>query len=96
MKSQPSYVESLTRPEADYPEHEKLHRVKQESQAQGQFLEWLDSEGYILCQFEGLHNEWIPVRITAEKLLARYHRIDLEKLESEKRAMLEELRKANT
>jgi hypothetical protein len=29
----------------DYPEHEKLHAVKDRSQAIGEFLEWYQSEG---------------------------------------------------
>ena len=66
-----------------YPEHEKLKKVQDESQAQGAFLEW--------CLDEGLINtgrEWRSV----EKALAKYHDINLARLEVEKRQMLDEMR----
>lgn len=87
-----------------YPMHEKLKAVKEASQAQGAFLEWLLSEkGYRLAT-DHEHDEACPrkcpradeleaVHARTETLLAEYHEIDLEILEKEKLAMIEELRR---
>lgn len=121
------------------PEHDKLSAVKSESQAIGEFLEWLQGEGVVLSthhehskgcyctngwhetadpnrysidgcpecggsptsrrplcgylSYDG-HNELAPVHRTIEQWLAKYFEIDLAKLETEKRAMLEQMRAA--
>lgn len=81
-----------------YPEHEKLQKVKEQSQAQGAFLEWLGERGFVICrfqpEFDGCGGEFEPARITIEQLLAMCHGIDLGKLEQEKQQMLDELRRA--
>lgn len=78
---------------SDYPEHDKLKAISDQSQAQGAFLDWLQSEkGYDLCGHEELDDYeagWFPVRESIQKLLAEYHEIDLNRLEEEKLAMLE-------
>jgi hypothetical protein len=48
-------------------------------------------EKWLVCGYK--ENENVLVRESFEKLLARYFDIDLDKVEKEKRAMLEELRK---
>lgn len=82
---------------SDYPEHEKLQAVKDESQAAGAFLWWLrDEKGLFLC---GMHDDYnFPVRAgyEVEKWLAEYFEIDLEKIEEEKRAMIDRLREMNS
>lgn len=75
----------------DYPEHNKLHLIKDESQAQGDFLEWLGEQKIRLCVWSDEDKEYAPIYESTEKLLARYHEIDLNKLEQEKRAMLDAL-----
>ena len=85
-----------------YPEHEKMKEVQEDSQIIGEFLEWLKSE-YELCIFrEGIDNclaceeeidGYIPVSLKIEKILADYYDIDLDKIEKEKRQMLEEIKK---
>lgn len=80
-----------------YPEHEKLKAARVQSQAQGEFLAWLQNEkGMFLCVYDRLKSNY-PSSITTPviKLLAEYHGIDLNKLEDEKLAMLEEQRKLN-
>ena len=85
------------------PEHDKLRAVKDESQGIGAFLEWLREEGLTVCRFQQLVRHsgelgdyspegYYPTRDGTEKLLARYFEIDLDKLESEKHAMLYGLR----
>lgn len=80
----------------DYPEHEKLHAVVEESQACGEFYDWLQSKGYTLCESDERNPErfW-PVHRPITDLLAERFGIDQEKLEDEKRAMLDELRALN-
>lgn len=80
---------------SDYPEHEKLAAVKDESQAQGEFLSWLTSEkGVHLFVFDG--DSPRSLMCSAEDLLAEYHGVDLKALEREKRAMLEQMRRASS
>ena len=40
-----------------YPEHEKLHVIKDQSQACGDFLDWLGSEKRIVLAREHQHDE---------------------------------------
>ena len=97
-----------------YPEHEKLKKVQDKSQACGEFLEWLFGEkGYHLGEYhEHTDDCWLPgdnqtaarrmcgmgvqtlypAALNVRKLLAEFFEIDEEKLEAEKRAMLDELR----
>jgi hypothetical protein len=80
-----------------YPEHEKMQKVRAESQAQGEFLEWLEEQQIRLCKYvadePGFRASFQPVHCRKESLLAQYHGIDLKKIESEKQQMLDELRK---
>lgn len=73
-----------------YPQHEKLNTVKDQSQAIGDFLEWLHSEkGIILASYGNSNMNWLAPNGTAkDRLLAEYFEIDIDELESEKRAML--------
>src|SRR5512135_3462017 len=92
-----------------YPEHEKLHMVKDRSQSIGEFLEWLRSEkGYVICERlrtsagdeeeeeDDADYELVPANLGITKLLAEFFKIDLEKIEAEKRQMLDQLRAANS
>jgi len=72
-----------------YEEHEKLHKVKDQSQTIGQFLEWLN-EQYTLCESD--EDTYYPTHINIEKLLATYFEIDLDKIENEKQQMLKAIR----
>lgn len=93
-----------------YPEHEKLKLISAESQAIGEFLEWLDFGGLedfgcvelahypLFTREDGSEDrsdylQWIALPKT--RILATYFDIDQEKIEAEKRAMLESLEKAN-
>ncbi len=81
---------------SEYPEHEKMQAVKAESQAQGEFLDWLANvKGLTLCRLSdepGYHDRLVPAYETIERLLAEYHDIDLDAIEAEKRAMLADAR----
>ncbi len=79
-----------------YPECEKLKAVVQESQIIGEFLEGMGEKGYVLGKRD---TEWpyglTSINIPTEKLLAEYFGIDLNKVESEKRQMLDQMRELN-
>lgn len=74
-----------------YPEHEKIEKVQLESNTIGEFLDWLPSKDIQLGTWTE-SGEFIPLHRNIEKLLAEFFEIDLEKIEQEKRAMLELLR----
>ena len=86
-----------------YPEHDKLSEVKEKSQAIGEFLEWYGSEGGgVWARYPSTETgdvmlspqRLLPDHRPIDELLALYFEIDKNKLEEEKRAMLEELRRA--
>jgi hypothetical protein len=71
----------------EYPEHEKMRAVKEESQRLGEFLDWAlntRKPSIRIPKFNGI-----------EALLAEYFEIDLKKVSEEKDQMVEELRRAN-
>ena len=75
-----------------YPEHEKMRAVKTESQAIGEFLEWIHEEkGLFLARYEEGANWPSSVNYSTEKILAEHFDIDLSKIEAEKLAMIEEI-----
>lgn len=76
---------------SDYPEHDKLTAIQEESQTIGEFL---DTCGYALCEIKGglTKDRFIPVRKPITDILAEYFCIDQQKIEAEKRAMLESMR----
>ena len=77
-----------------YPEHEKLGKIKDQSQAIGEFLEWLRVEKeYRICIYDPAdYDHYFPVFTSTNDLLAEYFDIDQNKLESEKREMLDFIR----
>lgn len=79
-----------------YPECEKMMAVKDKSQVIGEFLEWLQYERSItveLCVRNDIHDKLFPFNFSTEKLLAEFFNIDLNKVEKEKRQILDELRR---
>ncbi len=99
-----------------YPEHEKLHAIKEKSQACGDFLEWLlGPRRYHIGEYH-VHTDacWdegesqterrrtcgtptgvlYPTSINVRKLLAEFFEISEEKIETEKRAILDVLQQS--
>jgi hypothetical protein len=79
-----------------YPEHDKLAEVADQSQAIGEFIDWLSKEkGMHLYRY--LKGAVCPVEtnLSIQSLLAEFFEIDLKRLEDEKRAMLTAMRAAN-
>ena len=79
-----------------WPEHTKLQAISDKSQVCGEFLDWLQEQGYHLGRYneEGtrLYTHTVPM---VTKLLAEFFEIDQAKIEDEKRAMLDEIRAAH-
>jgi len=74
-----------------YKEHEKLQAVKDKSQEIGDFLEWCNNKGIFLGEYDRF-DELVPIRKNTETMLAEYFKINLKKLEQEKRDMLDNFR----
>jgi hypothetical protein len=89
-----------------YPEHEKLRAIADQSQLIGEFVEeWCASRGMQLCKLvdsgmrTGFHGdedrnvimEYQPLT-GVQQVLAEFFGIDLARIDAEKRAMLEALR----
>ena len=75
----------------DCSECEKLSATTSQSEPIGEFLEWLDWErGLTICELgdEG----YVPSHISINDLLAEYFKIDLNKVEQERQALLEWIR----
>lgn len=91
--------------DAKYPEHVKLRAVKPDADVVAQFLEWLQSKGFEISQPAGGYStDYVMAFVehagqtraaTIPVLLEAYFDIDPRKLDDEKRAMLDECRKAN-
>jgi hypothetical protein len=83
---------------------EKVEQIRERSQPVGEFLEWLTTERRIVLAQYHSHTEscsldcvldqmLMPCYIGIEKILAEYFQIDLEKVEQERRQLLEDVRK---
>lgn len=80
--------------EPKYPETPELNRMRQVIPAANtitQFIEWLESEDIVLC--EEVEGEYVSINRNMEQLLADHLNIDLEKVEAERLAVLEYMRK---
>lgn len=91
---------------SDYPEHDKLALVKDETQAAGEFVDWLATKGIFLAKRymftvgdevtedvgECRYESVAPVATPLTSLLAEWADIDQNKIEAEKRAMLAAIR----
>lgn len=74
-----------------FPECTKLAEVREISQAQGDFLAWLQDERELtLGRWKG--DELVPACVSIQDLLAEFHGIDMAKVEAERAEMLEKLR----
>jgi hypothetical protein len=90
-------------------EIEKLAKVQDKSQAIGEFIEWLGDNNMAIVRYatkedmfddEGERNgiregDYLTMIQSIEKLLAKYFKIDLNKVEKEKRELLAQLQKLN-
>lgn len=76
------------------PELDKMQKVKDQSQVVGAFLDWLQNEtDMVIGAWE--RERMYPVHKSIEELLAEYFEIDLNKVERERRALLDAIREDN-
>lgn len=91
---------------SDYPEHDKLLESSEERQTIGDFLEWMSSQGMVIgkwldvstdpeFEFTSITEVLTPDNMPIADRLALRYGVDQERLEAEKRSMLDEARKAN-
>ena len=83
------------------PECERMKKVQSQSQAIGDFLDWLQTEEDVTFATYGYRedgrkrkrnpNTLYPHHVNIEKTLAKFFDIDLDKVETEKRAILDAL-----
>lgn len=82
----------------EYPEHEKLLKVKDEIETISGFLEWIGEKNLEIC-FIGDDDrgilERIPIQQTKGALIGEYFGIDDAQIEKEKREMIESIRRDN-
>ena len=78
------------------PNLDKMLKVKDESQAQGEFLVWLqEKKDIVLCNYVEGHEFPVPAPFVLNRMLAEYHGIDYDGMEREKLAILAFLRSLN-
>lgn len=76
---------------SDYPEHDKLRQVSDQTQAIGEFMDWLETKGIFLGRYVDGSN--FPRHVHGHlDLIAEWADIDQNKLEAEKRQMLASMR----
>jgi hypothetical protein len=85
-----------TKPLPEYPEHEKLKAKQKEVAVLSDFYDFITQEkGWAIAQWIDTANRYWPVQSRPDEIIGMFLGIDPKKLETEKRAMLEEIRKAN-
>lgn len=77
-----------------YPEHQKLKAIQGKSQSICEFVEWLSEKNIQLAVLEESGDYSPPVR-NLTSLVAEFFDIDMKKIDAEKDAMIEEIRRAN-
>lgn len=73
---------------SNYPEHDKLVAINDQTQAIGEFVEWCEDQGIELVRHGGQ-------RPPLQDLLAQWAGIDRDRLYAEKAQMLAQLRRMN-
>jgi hypothetical protein len=81
------------------PECERLSAISDKSNCIGEFIDWLHEQDMTIAKWEDLEDHddpslW-PYSGSTTRLLAQFFDIDLDKVEKEKREILEALRETN-
>ncbi len=82
---------SNTEKKSPYPEHVKLQRIHKQSQAIYDFLGWCGEHDIVLCELNDNYR-YMQTSKNHARLLSEHFGIDQNKLENEKRAMIESIR----
>jgi hypothetical protein len=83
------------RAQPECPECEKMSDVSKESNAIGDFLDWLENEKWFVLARWSTRDTLYAAQPDKNKLLAEYYDIDLEKVEQERRDLLNWIRESN-
>jgi uncharacterized tellurite resistance protein B-like protein len=75
------------------PECERISQVAKESFQLSTFIDWLSENGFTICEWSNETQGYERPVISTNALLARYFEIDLNKVEQERRALLDWIRK---
>lgn len=79
-----------------YPEHEKLKARDRESRLLSEFYDFIVHEQcWAIAEIDDETDRYFPVRLRPDEIIGAFLGIDPKKLEAEKVAMLDEVRKAN-
>jgi len=81
----------------DTPECDKITANREESRILTDFYDWLGEHGLEICAYDekSYGGEWLPDSRRPEQLFADYFGIDMNKVEEERRAILELQRELN-
>ena len=78
-----------------WPECEKLKATAPYSQKIGEFIDWLHDDDVVLAEWvkdpQGFDENLIPVTKPIQELLAEFFEIDMNKVEEERRQILESI-----
>lgn len=95
-------AETKTTDAADVPtpEFDRMSRVVNEhlTQEVGAFIDWLGSHDYAICEMDPVASPlrvWHPAVKSPQQWLAEMHGIDLQKVDAERRLVLQRLRLVN-
>lgn len=76
-----------------YPECEKLSRMREQQMVLVGFLDWLEEQGLVLATMHGSYSKLTPSSRKPNDLIMEYLKVDQGRLEKERRAMLDVIRK---
>lgn len=77
-----------------FPEHSKLYTINPLTQAVGDFLVWLEENNMVICsrnQNDDKQSSFTVIDKDISQLIAEHFKIDIPKLEAEKREMMKKL-----
>lgn len=78
-----------------YPEHEKLKKREKDALLIGSFYDFLQEQEWEIAEYDDESERLFTVRQRPEEIIGLFLGVDPKKLEAEKRAMLEEIRRTD-
>lgn len=82
-------------PLPEYPEHEKLKARQRDVGLLSEFYDFIGEQGWEIAEWNRDSERLLTVRQRPGEIIGMFLGVDPKKLEAEKRAMLEKIRKAN-
>jgi hypothetical protein len=75
--------------ESKTPNLDKWAAIEKEYNAIDDFLEYLEFVGFELAKYSHTQHGYVPSLVSRERLLAGYFNLDLDKIEAERKMLLE-------